>query len=309
MMYGEGWTGADIGTGGTLTFNFTLLQQYMGSGAPDPIVKLSAAGNAVNPRSFRVKVNGDSILGQTMDYYDYAKPTVPIPVSLISAGNANFQITNMCALPSDLMAIGKMELTYPRKFIFNGATNFSFELPANTTGNYLVITLFTYGNATPVLYDLTNGKRYDGNISTPGTVKVVLQPSSVARKLVLVSEAATNIKTVASFEQRNFINYGLAANQGDYLIITHPSLTAASGGDDPVEEYRSYRNSAPGGSYNAKVYLIDQLEDQFGLGIKKHPLSIRNFLRWARANYATPLKSVLLDRKRSYLHTIPECPN
>ena len=44
-----------------------------------------------------------------------------------------------------------------------------------------------------------------------------------------------------------------------------------------------------------EVYMIDQLEDQFGLGIKKHPLSIRNFLRWARANYSDTLKRCIAD--------------
>ena len=43
--------------------------------------------------------------------------------------------------------------------------------------------------------------------------------------------------------------------------------------------------------------MIDQLEDQFAFGIKKHPLSIRNFIRWARVNYPAPLKNVLLIGK------------
>ena len=93
------------------------------------------------------------------------------------------------------------------------------------------------------------------------------------------------------------MNYGLAGNQGDFLIITNELLTNATPGGDPVEDYRVYRSSAAGGSYNAKVYLIDQLVDQFAYGIKMHPLSIRNFLRWARRNYALPLKNVLLIGK------------
>ena len=294
---GEGWTSGDIGTGATLTYNLTNLRPYTGPGAEDAVVRINAVGNAVNPRSFRLKLNGDSILGQTMDYYDYVKASRTVPVSLISSGTATFQTTNLCALPSDLMVIGRVELTYPREFHFGGATNFLFELPANTAGNYLVVSGFTFGNGAPILYDLTNGKRYECNTSTPGQIKIVLEPSSVDRKLVLVSQAANNKREVISFQQRQFINYELAANQGDYLIITHPSLTGVSGGEDPVEEYRSYRSSAQGGSYNAKVYLIDQLEDQFGLGIKKHPLSIRNFLRWARANYSVPLKNILLIGK------------
>ena len=294
---GEGWASGDIGTGVSVTYNITNLRQYSGVGAPDPIFRITATGNAVNARSFRVRLNGDSILGKAMDYFNYAKASKSVAGSLISSGNANFQVTNLCTVSGDRMAIGEIEFTYPRQFDFGGARNFYFELPANTAGNYLEISGFTYTGSSPVLYDLTNGKRYETNNTTASLLKVVLQPSAVDRKLVLVNEAPGNIKAISSFQSRNFINYGLASNQGDYLIISHASLTSASGGSDPVEEYKNYRSSAQGGSYNAKVYLIDQLEDQFGSGIKRHPLSIRNFLRWARVNFPSPLKSVLLIGK------------
>jgi hypothetical protein len=43
--------------------------------------------------------------------------------------------------------------------------------------------------------------------------------------------------------------------------------------------------------------MIDELDDQFGLGIKTDPLSIRNFIRWARNTYGSPVKNVLLIGK------------
>jgi hypothetical protein len=232
-----------------------------------------------------------------MDYYDYAKASIPINVSQLSTGQAIVEVTNMCVSPSDRMVVASYELVYPRLFNFGGLPNFYFELPANSTGNYLQITGFNIGGAAPVLFDLTNGKRYVGDISNPAMGKVVLQPSSIDRKLVLLSTASTNIKPVTSIEARTFINYGLSANQGDFLIISNALLTSSSGGDDPVNDYKEYRSSPQGGSYNARVYLIDQLEDQFGYGIKLHPMSVRNFLRWARATYSSPPKSVFLIGK------------
>ncbi|HKB44504.1 MAG TPA: C25 family cysteine peptidase, partial [Chitinophagaceae bacterium] len=115
---------------------------------------------------------------------------------------------------------------------------------------------------------------------------------------VLVSEDATNVKDVTSLQQRNFVNFNLAANQGNYLIITHPVLTNGSGGTNPIDDYKAYRSSPAGGGYNVKAYMIDELVDQFGLGIKKDPLSIRNFIRWARNHFSTvPIKDVLLIGK------------
>ena len=74
---------------------------------------------------------------------------------------------------------------------------------------------------------------------------------------------------VTTVKQRNFIDYRLPANQGNYLIISNPVLTTSTGGSNPVESYRAYRASTAGGGFNAKVYIIDELVDQFGLGIKQ----------------------------------------
>lgn len=295
--YGEGYVGGNIANGVTETTNLTNLNVYTGAGAPSPEVRINLSGNAMNQRKFRLRVNGDSILGQSLDYYEYLKTGAVFPVSKISTNSASIQVTNLGVTPSDRMATAKIELVYPRKFNFGNAVNFPFELPANTAGNYLEIAGFNFGGTAPVLYDLTNGRRYTVDITTPALIKVVLLPSAVNRKLVLVSEAAANIKSVTALEQRNFVDYALAQNQGDYMIITNAVLTGASGAGDPVEDYRQYRSSAEGGSFTAKVYLIDQLIDQYGFGIKMHPLSIRNFIRAARDKNTLKPRFVLLIGK------------
>lgn len=298
--YGEGWASNDIGTNQTILSHHTSLHAYTGAGAPPAELRINAAGNAVNPRYFRVKLNGDSIMGQTLNYYDYVKAVEPLTPAQLSSGVASIEITNVCTTPNDRMVVSSVEITYARRFDFGGSSNFTFQLPANSSGNYLEIFGFNYlaGMPTPpVIYDLTNGKRYIPDVTNPTLLKVVLEPSAVDRELVMVSEMPVNIHTVTSAQTRNFVNLALAANQGDFLIISHPALTNGANGSNPIEEYRAYRGSAQGGSFNAKVYMIDELVDQFGLGIKKHPLSIRNFLRWARANYSSPLKNVLLIGK------------
>ncbi|MES1218886.1 MAG: C25 family cysteine peptidase, partial [Bacteroidota bacterium] len=267
-------------------------------GAPQPQFKLNASGNTLNPRQVYVKLNGDTILNQPMDYFEYIKSFVPVTLAQISSGTANIQIINGSSSGGDRMAVAQNELVYARQFNFDNSRNFYFELSANAAGNYLEITNFNYGATAPVLYDLTNGRRYVADISNPSLIKIALLPSLVDRKLMLVSEEAINISSVTSFQQRNFINYSLGINQGNYLIITHPVLTNGSGGTNPIDAYRAYRSSAAGGGYNVKIYMIDELVDQFGLGIKKNPLAIRNFVRWARSNFNTvPIKDVLLIGK------------
>lgn len=293
---GEGWTTYALGDGGTKSLNLTNLFPYTGAGAPAAAVKVNAEGNALNPRQFEVKLNGTVIGTQTMDFFDYIKASFPATVSQFSGGSATIDIKNKCTV-TDRLVIATTELVYPRQFNFGGANNFQFELPANAAGNYLEIAGFAHGNVSPVLYDLTNGKRYLGDISDPSLVKIALLPSATTRKLLLVTQAAGFAQSVTSFQQRNFVNYNLAANRGDYLIISHPSLRNKTGGGDPVDDYRAYRSSSAGGGYTAKIYLIDELVDQFGFGIKKNPLSIRNFIRWARTTYPAPVADVLLIGK------------
>jgi hypothetical protein len=293
--YGEGYTAGDLGGGRSLPVRFSLLRQYNGADAPAPYVTVHVVGNAINQRVLRVTLNGDSLIGERLDYYDYKKINKPFAISQVSSGTADLVFTNL-GVPTDRLALAKIGFNYPRLFNFNGANNYRFELPASAVGNYLEITGFVNTGAAPILYDLTNRKRY---VATGAAMplKFRLEPSATPRQLLLVSDASTYITTVSGFEQRNFTNWLLPQYQGDYLIISNKLLTAATGGSDPVEEYRQYRASAAGGGYSARSFMIDELEEQFAFGIRNHPSSIRNFVHWSRANFSTPPKFVLLIGK------------
>jgi len=277
---------------------FPNLYTYTGPGATPPVLKVNASGNQpLNPRSFEVKINSSVVATQPMDFTDYVKASYPVNPAEIATGQADIFIKNLSPIPNDRMVTATIELVYPRQFNFGGFNNFEFELPANPAGNYLEIANFNHGNVSPVLYDFTNKKRYVADITNPSLIKIALQGSSVARKLLLVTQVNSFPTNVTTFDQRNFINYAASGNQGDFLIISHPAMTTGEGGSNPVEDYKVYRTSAAGGSHIAKIYMIDQLIDQFGLGIKNNPISILNFIRWARNSFSAPVKNVLLIGK------------
>ncbi|HEV8287088.1 MAG TPA: C25 family cysteine peptidase, partial [Chitinophagaceae bacterium] len=292
---GEGWTSADIDSAGILSNSHLNLHVY--SGGPAPVFNINAAGNAITTRSFQVKINGTSILQQPMDYFNYVKIQTPFSLSVITSGNATVEVINQPSARPDRMVVAQYEINYPRQFDFDNLKSFAFELPANLNGNYLEISNFNYGSTAPVLYDITNGKRYVADISNPSLIKIALEASATNRKLILISEDASNINSITAIQTRSFINYGLASNQGDYLIISNPLLYDASNGSHPVDEYKAYRNSLAGGSYNTKIYDVTQLIDQFAFGIKKHPSSVKNFIQYALENYSSPPKFVFLIGK------------
>jgi hypothetical protein len=294
---GEGYTSGEIGpttSDANNVFSFPNLNVY--TSGPSAKVRIALSGNRGNQRRYRVRLNGDSVLGKQVDTYYSSKEEATVPVSLLSSNKADIVVSNISSVTADRMVIHQFELTYPRQFNFGAEQNFEFNLPANASGNYLEIKNFNFGSVAPILYDLTNGKRYIGNITTPAIVKVALEPSLSDRRLILVSQVPANNTSISALESRNFIDYSQVSNQGDYIIITNPLLIPSSG-SNPIEDYKQYRSSVNGGGYNVIVSLIDELVDQFAFGIKKHPMSIRNFLLFARHKFSSIPKNVLLIGK------------
>ncbi|HEY4147725.1 MAG TPA: C25 family cysteine peptidase [Chitinophagaceae bacterium] len=294
---GEFWSTTSIVPSSPYPDLATNLFTY--AAGPSCTFKYGVVGNALNARSIQTRINGTVIKDTTCDYFNDLVTSAPFPTNVISSGTANVQFINE-SVPSDRAVASFYEINYPRLFNFGGQANFSFTLAGRSQAYYLEITNFSNGSAAPVLYDLTSQVRYTGDISTPGLVKFALPVSLQDRQMILVSEDPSNYTTIAgsSFQVKNFIDFTNTANQGNYLIISNKILFA---GDNPVEAFRQYRSSAQGGSYNAKTIDIDELVDQFAFGIRKHPLSIKNFLRFARAKFAVaPVDVFLIGRGTTY---------
>ncbi len=290
---GEMWATYEIYPASPRTFTFDNL--FLAAGGPSAALTASMAGSAPSNRPYRIEVNNNIVVDSTLSTFS-AGLNVRNNVAL-SGNSAVIKVTNRSGIPTDRIVCGFLELTYPRQFNFNNQTAFAFTLAASATASFLEITNFNTGGVAPVLLDLSNNRRYVADISSPGIVKIVMQPSTVASNLVLVSQNTAAISTVNSFVTRNFVDYRQTANQGNFIIITHPTLQQPYNGADQVEAYRTYRNSVAGGSNNTRIADIDQLVDQFGYGIKKNPLSVKNFFRFARATYAVPPKYAFLIGK------------
>ena len=284
---GEGFTSFEFRPANPLVSTQNNL--FVAAGGPNAKLKFSAAGRALNIRSVRVSLNGTMVTEKEMNYFNSIidESASDIPLSLISGSNTNIEFTNVSTEVTDRMVVGMYELSYPRQFNFGNQTNFEFELPASASGNNLIIDNFNFGGTVaPVLYDLTNGLRITASIVSPTQVRVVLPASASDRKLILVSQASGNIRSVANFISRNFTNYALQANQANYIIISNPRLYNDGSGVNQVEEYRNYRSSSKGGGFNVKIYDVQDIIDQFGYGIKNNAIGIKNFLRFAYAGFA-----------------------
>lgn len=291
---GEGWTSNEITENKTRNLTQANLFPFTGANAPQIQVNMNVVGNSPNNRVVQVKFNNAEIFKANLNGFNYSRLSAALPVSTLNGATENISVTNVATVSNNRIKIATLEITYPRRFNLGGVSNFRFKLPGGgAVGKYLEMAGFNTPGA-PILYDLSSSRRYEADASDASLIKVYVQPTVANADMVIANTAANNIKIINSFETRNFVDYSVAANQGDYLMITHKAILNGSDGSQPVEEYRAYRSSDAGGNHNAKVYLIDQLTDQFAYGIKASPLSVRNFLRYARRTFPAPLKSVFL---------------
>ncbi len=295
---GEVFASNEIYPSGPLSTTISGLNVY--SSGPQSTLKFGAVGAAINPRNIKVRVNGNEVKDTIMNYYNDLVTSAPVATSSISSGSVTVQFQNTSGNGTDRMVASFFELTYPRSWNFSNQANFKFTLPAKSDGYLIHITNFNYNGVQPVLYDTKNGERYEGDISTGGTVKFALPGSATSRDLVLVSQDGANINTVNEYTTRNFRDYSLAANQGNYIIISNPRLYTGTSGNNPVEDYKNYRESSTGGGYKVIIADINELTDQFAFGIKKHPLSVRNFIKFARLKFVEIKNVFLIGRGMNY---------
>ncbi len=301
---GEGWASNDIFPCCAITNVFSNLNVYT-AGPPNSVIfTVAAAGNALYSRELFANFYNDTIMRKPMPFFGYLRDTIRnIPLAkLLSPTDLPVTVNGNSTDANDRIVVAAFSVTYPATWNFNNEKNFYFELKDNPLGNYLVINNFNSNGVAPVLYDYNTSKRYLGDISTAGQVRFVLPASSdTLRKFNLMSQAASNVNIVAGFSPVTFTNYASAANQADYIIISNPVLYNDGSGVNNVELYRQYRASINGGGFNAKTYNIDDLTEQFGFGIKKHPSAVRDFVRFATQQFnPSPKYLFIIGRGMNY---------
>ena len=299
---GEGFTTGEINPGPGFTETISGLNVYTAGPSGGLSLRGKFFGNSDNStRTAIVKLFGTQAGSVTFNSTSEGLINVTgLPISLLQ-NTSSVPVNVSTSIPggstiTDRIVVATLGITYPATFNFNNLKSFSFELAASATGNYLLIDNFNYGTVAPVLYDINSGRRYVGDItSTPGKVKFVLPASAdPIRRFILNNAESSSANSINTLSQKTFTDYNAAANRADYVIISNPVLYNDGTGVNQVEQYRAYRASANGGGYNAKVFDINDLTDQFAFGIKKHPAAVRDFVRFMDVQYPVKPKFIFI---------------
>lgn len=177
------------------------------------------------------------------------------------------------------------EILYPRMFQFDNASTFRFQLSAAAGERYFRVSNYADGGTQPLLYDLTNGLIIRST-DAPGVYpkKFVIPAASGQRDLFIRADNASTYTNITRIDTVTFVDYTAPAAQGNYMVISNKILFSDSNQHNWVQDYVNYRdrNANPGtGRYDARLFDIDQLIDQFAYGVKQDPLAIRNFVEYA----------------------------
>lgn len=288
---GEGWTGQPFNNWFPLTLNATNLQYFPGVGNIE--FSYSVSGNYSRYRNIQIFMNDSLVVSKYTPFYTMSRDTVRnLSGSVIKGDAIRLKFSSDNDFYWENCLINVFALKYPRRFSFQNNGFAEFNLAANSRGNFLKVGGFRSDNQTTILYDLTNLKRYTATPKADSSFFAI--DASTNNRNIVISNQVSFLRQVTVLTKRNFVSP--ANTPADYLIITNNILRPSSGSDN-IEEYRKYRSSPEGGAFNARIFDIDDLAEQFAFGLRKHPLAIRNFLQFALKQFSTKPKYLFLVGK------------
>lgn len=224
---------------------------------------------------------------------DAAQISFDLAASGLSATNT-LTFTHTQTGLADGFGYGYWSIDYPHNWNFSGKNFARMRVPASGSNQYIEVLGFDHGGTAPLLFDLTNGKSYAGDIAVSGKVRFYLDPSLSESEMVLWAQAGTAVYAPLAAGSRRFTDYSQSSEQGDFLIVTHSNLKKPYAGRNYVDEYRNYRSSAAGGGHRVVVADVEELYDQFAWGIYSHPSSVVHFLDFAFGKWSSPPQHLLL---------------
>lgn len=298
---GEGYMGGNNeqvnNSANSKTFSLNTAHHYSQTGL-NATLKTVVVAWTNGAHHFKIKAGANTLNDYSFEDFKLVKSVDNLPNNLVSANtDITIEAVNTSS-GTNRNNLALLELNYPRSFNFDNNSSFVFEMEGNGTVQYIELDNVNNLGSQIALYDLTNGYRLLSNDAINGsTFRFALPAATGKRKLVFRSLSNTTVNIVASITEKYFTDYSATANQGDYIILTHPNLLNTS----ELTDYANYRESINGGAHQVSVVDITELYDQFAYGVDHHANTVRAFVAYAKANWTvTPDYMFIIAKAREY---------
>ncbi len=309
---GEGYFSTAFGVGGYNVSPINTPSVYYGG--PLSSVRANLIGISDGDHHMRIGIytyyTDTTFSGYNVKRYNISFPTTG-NVNVLNNNITNVGFSHYDPNPSSsTAAVAYVTLRYPHTMNLNNVTSYSKMFVLDNTNQFQSKTLlnligFNLQGTTGRLYDLSNHRRI--TLFPNGGANSALVPddgNEQYKECYLTTDAqiaANNISVLKPCGTNgdgyflDITNYIIPPN---FYIITHKSLWSEG------QNYKLYRSQS---GYNAELFDIDELYDQFAHGIRKNPMAIRHFADYAYHNWGPDsTQHLLLYGKGIYPH---QCRN
>jgi len=233
-------------------------------------------------------------------HFNYNVPSNTLP----SSSQFTFSITQDLGCTADWNTIAYINVKYPHNLDLGGESTFSFYTLNSAFGQAktrLDFTNFSANTGDSIkIWDLSNFKRIV--VVKNGSTYQALVPNGTGvnaeKKCYLVSDSQVhNVTSVipVSYDPAHYAKFRdfttSAVLKANYIIITHRSLW------NEATDYSNYRAISTVASFDTLLVDINDLYDQFCYGIRKNPLAMKNFAKYAYDMFNDTIKDIFLIGK------------
>jgi len=263
--------------GTTSTVNFNLPSVDFASA--NAVVDIGIQGLTDFPHQTRVLLNGQDIGTVTGNLKNLATRRYNISTSLLRAGVNTLQLTAIGG-SSDVSLFESIKVTYARRYQAE-QNQLSFY-----TANYRASNLEGFSSPNIRVFDITNSDNPAAIANLPitqssGGYRVHL-PAGRGRVMYAVEDSA--VLSAASITRNAPSSLATSAHNAEFVIISYKDwMTQAN-------DWATYRRST---GMTVEVVNIEDVLDEFSFGVTDS-LAIRSFLQYAKGNWQTAPRYVLL---------------
>lgn len=234
----------------------------------------------------RVSVNGEVLAEIDTSAWNVQQLSLPFAPGG-DAATVRFEGT---AGARDKAAVAWAKITYSAGLTYDEDLR-SFLIPASATASRVNLTELGADAGAVKVYGAENGTVISATV-TDGTASLVFPPTDEDQRYYLAIDGQLNPAPAAPHR----FSPTLPANgQTNYLILTNRRLH-----DTGVEQLAAYRRSAAGGSYVVHIVDVEDLYEEFGYGIVRHPMALRNYFAAARQAAPNLRYLFLIGKGREY---------
>ena len=293
---GEGWSSNRIDAfGGTNYKDHDLATPnfYAGPGAEPAKVVANVCG--ASNAAYVVGVGGNhhiqiqygtgltTVFDSVYSGYQRNKFEFEIPAADLSglSTRIRYQLIPDLPVPTDFQSVPYTEITYSRNLDLMGTSYFEAIVPWNSTELFTRLDFTNFVSTTPWLLARDNA----GNVvkcevvNSAGTYQVLIPNTGTASPQYIKIFDDSEIQNIPSLSAVNgsgsFTDYSAYNYEEAYIIVSHKSIWSSA------NDYATYRQSLAGGGHNVVLLDIEELYHQFGGGVEKHVMAVRNMVKYA----------------------------